>query len=150
MAKIITSGIFGVFSQTIFHVLQSDSTQHKRPSPKKPTKTSIDSCNPYSQQELNLLHKKFENSYKKFSSPVHNNSNKRHTSTLPTSFYQCYETPIDSRTKPDFQSLRLHTFQPNKGKRSRGISLSRDSIEKDPEYQGIPEELLFNLPSSRL
>ena len=26
LAKIITSGLFGVFSQTIFHVLQSDST----------------------------------------------------------------------------------------------------------------------------
>ena len=62
---------------------------------------------------MNLLHKKFENFYKKFSSPVHKNSNKRHTSTLPDSIYQCYETPIDSRTKPDFQSLHLLTFQPN-------------------------------------
>ena len=35
LAKIITSGFFGVFSQTIFHVLQSDSTQYKPPLPKK-------------------------------------------------------------------------------------------------------------------
>ena len=78
---------------------------------------------------MNLLHKKFENFYKKISSPVQNNSNKRHYSTLPASIYQCYETPIDSRTKPGFRSLQLHTFQPNKRKRSRGISLSRDSFE---------------------
>ena len=99
---------------------------------------------------MNLLEKKFENFYKKFSSPVHNNSNEQHTSTLPASIYQCYETPIDSRTKPDFQTLHLHIFQPNKPKRSRGISFSGDSIEKDPDYQEIPEELFFNLPSTRL
>ena len=90
LAKIITSGFFGVFSQTIFHVLQSDSTHYKPPSPKKRRRHSIDSCTPHSQHELNLLHKKFENFYKKFSSPAHNNSNKRHTSTLPASIYQCY------------------------------------------------------------
>ena len=117
MAKITTSGFFGVFSQTIFHVLQSYSTQYKPPSPKKRRSHSIDSCTPDSQHELNLLHKKFENFYKKMYSPVHNNSNKRHISTLPASIYQGYETPIDSRTKPDFQSPRLHTFQPNKRKR---------------------------------
>ena len=79
---------------------------------------------------MNLLHKKFENFYKKISSPVDNNSNKRQTSTLPASIYQRYETPYDSRTKPDFQSLHLQTFQPNKRKRSGGFSLPRDSIEK--------------------
>ena len=81
---------------------------------------------------------------------MHNNSNQPHTSTLPASIYQCYETPIDSRTKPDFQFLHLHTFQTNKRKRSRGISLSRDSIDKYPDYQEIPEELFLNLPSTRL
>ena len=35
LAKIITSGFFGIFSQTIFHVLQADSTPYKPPSPKK-------------------------------------------------------------------------------------------------------------------
>ena len=35
LAKIITSGFFGVFSQTIFLVLQSDSTQNKPPSPNR-------------------------------------------------------------------------------------------------------------------
>ena len=35
LAKTIISGIFGVFSQTIFHVLQSNSTQYKPPSPKR-------------------------------------------------------------------------------------------------------------------
>ena len=150
LAKIITSGFFGSFSQTIFHVLQPDSTQYKPPSPKKRRRHSIDGCTPHSQHELNLLHKKFENFYKKFSSPVHNNSNKRQISTLPASIYQCYETPIDSRTRPDFQSLHLHTFLPIKRKRSGGISLSRDSIEKDPDCQKIPEEIFFNLPSTRL
>ena len=72
LAKIFTSGFFGVFSQTIFHVLQSDSTQYKQPSPKKRLKHSVDSCTPHSQNELNLLHRKFENFYKKFSSPFTN------------------------------------------------------------------------------
>ena len=88
--------------------------------------------------------------YKKFISPVHNNSNKRHTSTLPASIYQCYEKPIDSRMKSDFQSLHLHTFQPNKRKRSRGISLSSDSLDRDPDYQEISEELFLNLPCTCL
>ena len=35
LAKVITSRFFGVFSQTLFHVLQSDSTQYKPPSAKK-------------------------------------------------------------------------------------------------------------------
>ena len=52
--------------------------------------------------------------------------------------------------KPDFQSLHLHTFQPIKRKRSRGTSLSRDSLDKDPDYQEIPEELFLNLPSTRI
>ena len=30
----MTSGFLGVFSQTIFHVLQSDTTQYESPSPK--------------------------------------------------------------------------------------------------------------------
>ena len=64
--------------------------------------------------------------------------------------YQCYETPIDPRTKPDFQSLHLHNFQPNKRKRSRRISLSRNSIDKAPYYQEISEELFLNRPSTRL
>ena len=34
LAKSITSGFFGVLSQTIFHVLQYYSTQYKPPSPK--------------------------------------------------------------------------------------------------------------------
>ena len=54
LAKITTSGSFGVFSQTIFHVLQSDSTQYKPPLPKKRRRHSIDSCTPHSQHELNL------------------------------------------------------------------------------------------------
>ena len=73
LTKIITSGFFGVFSQTIFHVLQSDSIQYKPPSPKRRRKHSVDSCTPRSQNELNLLHRKFENFYKKFLSPVHHN-----------------------------------------------------------------------------
>ena len=85
LAKIITSGLFGVFSQTILHVLQSDSTQYKPLLPKKRRRYSVDSCNPHSHNELNLLHKKFANFYKKFSSPVLNNSNKHHSSTLPIS-----------------------------------------------------------------
>ena len=79
---------------------------------------------------------------------MHNNSNKRHTATLPASIHQCYEAPTDSRMKPNFQSLHLHTFQPNMRKRSRGISLSRDSLDKEPDYQEIPEELFLNLPST--
>ena len=150
LAKIITSGFFAVFLQTKFHVLQSDSTQYKPPSPKKRRRHSIDSCTPHSQHELNLLNKKFENFYKKSSSLVHNNSNKRHTASLPASIYQCYETTTDSRMKPDFQSLYLHTFQPNKRKRSHGISLSREYLDKDPDYQEIPEELFLNLPSTRI
>ena len=141
LAKIITSGFLGVFSETIFHLLQSDSTQYKPPSPERRRRHSIDSCTPHSQHKLKLLHKKFENFYKQFSSPVHNNSNKRHTATLPASIYQCYETPTNSHMKPDFQSLHLHTFQPNKRKHSRGTSLSRDSLDKDPDYQEIPEDL---------
>ena len=35
LAKIITSGFFGQFSQTIFHDLQADSSHYKPPSPKK-------------------------------------------------------------------------------------------------------------------
>ena len=69
LAKIITSIFFGVFSQTIFHVLQSDSTQYKPSSPRIRRKHFVDSCTPHSQIELNLLHKNFENFYKKFYSP---------------------------------------------------------------------------------
>ena len=65
----------------------------------------------------------FENFYKKFSSPVHNNSNKHKTSTLPTSIYECYDLPVASHSKPDFHSLHLHTFHRNKLKRPRGVSL---------------------------
>ena len=138
MAKIITSGFFGIFSPTIFHVLRSDSKQYKPPAPKKRRKNSVESCTPHSHNELNLLHKKFENVYKKFSPPVHNNSNKLHNSTLPTSIYQCYDLPIESHKKPHFQSLQLQTFQPGKRKRSHGISLSRDSFDDNPDYQEIP------------
>ena len=149
MAKFITSGFFGVFSQTLFHVLQSDSTLYKPPLPQKKRRHSVDSCTPHSHNELNLLHNKFENFYKIFASPVHNNSNKHPTSTLPTSIYQRYELPIDSHKKPDFQSLQLNTFHPNKRKRSHGISHSRDFFDDDPDYQKIPEELTLNLPSTR-
>ena len=61
LAKIITSGFCGVFSKTIFRLLQSDSTQYKPPSPKKRGNHSVDSCTPHSQTELNLLHRNFEN-----------------------------------------------------------------------------------------
>ena len=81
LAKIITSGFFGILSQTIFHVLQADSTNFKPPSPKKRGRHSVESGTPHSHHELNQLHKKFENFYKKFSSPVHNNSNKHTFST---------------------------------------------------------------------
>ena len=60
LAKIITSGFFGIFSQTIFHVLQVDSTHYKPPSPKKRRQHSVESGTPHSQNELNQLHKKFE------------------------------------------------------------------------------------------
>ena len=150
LAKNITSGFFGVFSQKIFHVLQSDSTQYKQPSPKKRRRHSVDSCTPNSQRKLNLLHKKFENLYKKFCSPVNDNSKKHHISTLPASIYQCYETPMGSHRNTDFQLLQLRTFQPNKRKRSRGISHSRDSFGDDPDYQEIPEELILKLPSARI
>ena len=81
LAKIITSGFFGILSQIIFHVLQADSTNYKPSSPKKRRRHSVESGTPHSHHELNQLHKKF-------SSPVHNNSNK-HTSPLPVSIYQC-------------------------------------------------------------
>ena len=113
LAKIITSGFFGIFSQTIFHVLQADSTNYKPPSPTKQRRHSVESGTPHSHHELVQLHKKFEKFFEKFSSPVQNNSNK-HSSTLPVSIYQCYESPIvQALRKPDFQSLKLHTFQPN-------------------------------------
>ena len=150
MAKIITSGFFGIFSQAIFHELQSDSTQYKPPSPKKRRRHSVDSCTPQSHNELNLLHKKFENFYKKFSSPVHNNSNKYYTSTLPTSIYQCYKTPKESHKTPDSQSLKLHTFYPNKRKRSHGVSVSRDSFDDDLYCQEVLEEPVLYLPSTRI
>ena len=54
LAKIITSGFFGVFSQTVFHVLQSDSTQYEPQSPKKKGRHSVDSCTPNAHNELNL------------------------------------------------------------------------------------------------
>ena len=150
LAKIITSGFFGIFSQTIFHVLQADTTNYKPPSPKKRRRHSVESGTPHSHHELNQLHRKFENFYKKFSFPAHNNSNK-HTSTLPVSIYQCYESPvIQQHRKPDFQYLQLHTFQPNHRKRSHTVSISQDSFEDDPPYQeiDIPEELVLYLPSS--
>ena len=125
-------------------------TNYKPPSPKKRQRHSVESGTPHSHYELNLLPKKFEKFYKKFSSPVHNNSDNQQTSTLPTSMYQCYETPIQSHKKPNFQSLQLHTFQPNKRKRSCGISLSRESSDDDPDYHEIPEELILNLPSTRI
>ena len=57
LVKIITSGLFGAYSQTKFHVLQFDSTQYKPPSPKKRCRHSINSCTLRSQHELKLLHK---------------------------------------------------------------------------------------------
>ena len=132
----------------MFHVLQSDSTQLKPPSTERRQKHSVDNCTPHDKVELKLLHKKFEYFYKEFSSPVHNNSKKR-ASTLPTAVGQCYELTIESHKKPDFQSLYLHTFYPNKRNCSCGISLSRDSIQDDPDYQEIPEEDRLILPSTR-
>ena len=152
LPKIITSGFFGIFSQTIVHVLQVDSTNYKSPSPKKRRRHSVESGTPHSHHELNQLHKKLENFYKKFSSPARNISIK-HTSTLPVSIYQCYESPVvQSRQKPDFQSLQLHTFQPNQRKRSHTVSISQDSFEEDPNYQEIDllQELILNLPSTRV
>ena len=133
LAKIITSGFFGVFSQAMFLVLKCDFLQYKPPSPKKGRKHSVDSKTPHSQTELNLSHRTVENFYEKFSSPVHNKSNKQKTFTLPTSIYDCYDLPIVSHKKLDFRSLHLHTFQSNKRKRSRGISLSKDSFDNDPD-----------------
>ena len=150
LGKIITSGFFGVFLPPIFHLLQSDSTRPKPPSAKRGRKPSNDSCTPHNQVGLNLLHKKFENFYKKTSSLVHKNSNKHCVSTLLTFFYECYELPVESQKKPDFQSLYLLTFYLNELKRSRGISLSRDTIEDDPHYQESREELILKLPSTRI
>ena len=57
---------------------------------------------------------------------------------------------MGSHRKLDFQSLQLHTFQSNKRKRSRGNSHSSDSFDDDPHYQEIPEELILNLPGTRI
>ena len=132
LAKIITSGLFGVFSQTIFHVLQSDFSQYKPLSTKKRTH-SVYSNTTQSQIELNLLHKQFENFYRKFSSPVHNNSNKNKTSTLPTSFNECYDVPKTSHNKLDFHSLHLQT------QTLTGHFTFKDSFDNDPDYQAIPK-----------
>ena len=43
LAKMISSGFFGIFSETIFHVLQADSTNYKPPSPKKRRQNSVES-----------------------------------------------------------------------------------------------------------
>ena len=51
MAKTITSGLF---SQTIFHVLQYDSTQYKPQSHKKRRRHSIAKYTPHYQHELDL------------------------------------------------------------------------------------------------
>ena len=61
LAKVTTSGFFGVFSQSIFNVLQSDTTTFEQPSPKKGRKHSVDSNTLYSQDELNLLKREFRN-----------------------------------------------------------------------------------------
>ena len=61
LAKIIPSRFFGVFSQTLFHVLQSDSSQYKPPFHKKQQKHSVESNIPHSQTELNLLQRKIKN-----------------------------------------------------------------------------------------
>ena len=59
---------------------------------------------------------------------------------------------MQSRRKPDFQSLQLHTFQPNHRKRSHTVSFSQDFFEDDPNYQeiDIPEDHILNLPSTRI
>ena len=116
----------------------------------KRRKRSGDSCTPNSQTELNLLHSKLENFHEKLSSPVHTNPNKHRASTLPTAIYECYELPVESYRKPVFQSVHLHIFIPNKRKPSRGNSLSKDSFENDPDYYEIREELIRNLPSTRV
>ena len=90
-----------------------------------------------------------KNFIKKISSPVHNSSNKHKTSTLHTYICECYDLPVASHNKLDFHPLHLHTFQPSERRRSRGISLSKDFFENDPDYQEISEEL-HNLPSNRI
>ena len=59
---------------------------------------------------------------------------------------------MQSRRKPDFQSLQLHTFHPNHRKRSHTVSISQDSFEDDPNYQeiDIPEDHILKLPSTRI
>ena len=98
----------------------------------------------------NLLHRKIENFYKKFSSPVQNSSNRNRASASPTSICECYELQVDSQRKPNFKSLQLYTFQPHNQKRSRGISLSKESFENEPDYHESPEELILNLPRTRI
>ena len=138
LAKIITSRFFGVFSQVVFHLLQS--------SPKRRRKDFVDKSTPNSQNELNLLHRIFENFYKKFYYPIHNNSNKQIASTLHPSICECYKLPIESHRKPGFQSLHLHTFQSSKRKRSRAISLSNILLRMIPNIRKFQK----NLPSTRI
>ena len=71
LAKVIRIGFAEVFSQTIFHVLQTDANNYKPPSPKKKKrKHSIDSSYQHSQTELNFVPIKFETFFKKFSFSV--------------------------------------------------------------------------------
>ena len=98
---------------------------------------------PHSENGMNLLHKKFENFYKKF-----NKSNKHRASTLPTSKYECYEQPVEIHRKIDFQSLHLHTFYSNKRNCSRAKSLCEDFFEDVPDYQDVLEEFILYLSSN--
>ena len=75
------------------------------------------------------------NYYKKFSSPVHNNSNKHRASTVHTTFYDYYERPIELHNKTDFKPLYLRTFNPTKLKRSQDLSLSKDTLKNELDYQ---------------
>ena len=47
-------------------------------------------------------------------------------------------------------NLRQKVAHTVKQKRSRGISLSKESFENEPDYQEIPEVLILNLLSTRI
>ena len=115
---------------------------------KRKRRHSGDSEQSHSQIELNLIHRKFKISYKKISSSVHNNSDKRRASDLPTSIYECYKLPIESQPKRDFMYLHLKSLTP-KNEHAHKIFHYRVCLEDDPDYQEIPEELKLNLSSTR-
>ena len=87
-------------------------------------------------------------SYKKISSSVHNNSNKRRASNHPTSIYECYILTIESQPKRDLKFFQLRASTP-KDEHAHKIFQNRVCLEDDPDYQEIPEELKLNLSSTR-